>query len=87
MNNSNESKPFMDSVFGKALIGIGTAIVMLVLYAGWVNSGANENGIFGLTFQYPLETKDHYCWRKSNHSFIIISSTSQQEYQQCLRDK
>lgn len=81
--SDKEGKPFMDSIFGKILIGIITVIIAFVAYVGWVNSGSNEGNFFGMALRLPLETKEHYCWRKNK--IIIVTNTT--GYEQCLKEQ
>lgn len=82
-NNSNEGKPFMESVFGKILTGIVVVVVGFVAYVGWVNSSSHEGSFFGMAFRLPLETKDHYCWRKSDMVFTVDQSA----YKKCMNEE
>ena len=81
--NNGEGKPFMDSIFGKILIGVIGVIVAFVMYAGWVNSGAHDENFFGMAFRLPLESKDHYCWRKSH----LVLTTNTSRYNQCMKEE
>ncbi len=79
---NDEGKPFMDSIFGKILIGFICVIIGAVMYLGWVNSGSNDGNFWGIAFRLPFETKDHYCWRKSVR--ILTSDTN--TYRTCMME-
>ena len=81
--NNKEGKPFMDSIFGKILTGIIVVVIAFVAYVGWVNSGANDGHFFGMAFRLPLESKDHYCWRKSDRVFTVDNSA----YKKCMTEE
>ena len=70
-------------IFGKILIGIIVVVVAFIAYVGWVNSGANDGNFFGMAFRLPLESKDHYCWRKSDRVFTVDSSA----YKKCMAEE
>ena len=83
---NEEGKPFMESVFGKILTGIIVAIIGAVMYIGWVNSGSHDGNFFGMAFRFPLESKDHYCWRKTTNHVIVVT-TDQSAYKQCMAEE
>lgn len=58
----------------------GIILLLGVVYIGWVNSGANNGNFFGLAFQMPFETIDHYCWRKSDRVFTKDTDA----YEKCM---
>lgn len=68
------------AVIGGVIVGI---IVLIVSYFCWVNSGSFDGPIFGMTFQLPFETIDHYCYRKTNHIFIYNAG----EKEQCVKEE
>lgn len=78
-----EKKSFGDSPFGAIFAVIGVILIAGVSYIGWVNSGMNDGNFFGMAFQLPLESRDHYCWRKSN--IIIVHDNS--VYRNCMAEE
>lgn len=58
---------------------IGLIIAGIAAYALWVNSHAFEGSFFGMTFQLPLETTEHYCNRRAEGFFTFDTK----EYQKC----
>lgn len=79
----DEGKPFSESAFGKIFIGIGVVIGLFIIYAVWVNSGAHSGTFFGMTFRWPLESKEHYCGRKSEGILTLDMSA----YKKCMMEE
>lgn len=63
--------------------GLVAIVVLVVCYFGWVNSGSFDGSFFGMTFQLPFETVDHYCYRKTNHIFVYNAG----EKEQCIKEE
>lgn len=63
--------------------GIVAVIILVICYFGWVNSGSFDGSFFGMTFQMPFETVDHYCYRKTNHIFVYNAG----EKEQCIKEE
>ena len=69
---------------------IGGTVVTIIIFIvivcissiAWVNSGANSDTFFGQAFQLPLETKEHYCWRKSDRVITIDMDA----YNKCMSE-
>ncbi len=76
--NGEKQNPL--AVIGGVIVGI---IVLIVSYFCWVNSGSFDGSIFGMTFQLPFETIDHYCYRKTNHIFVYNAG----EKEQCIKEE
>lgn len=76
--NGEKQNPL--AIIGGVIIGI---IVFIVSYFCWVNSGSFDGPIFGMAFQLPFETIDHYCYRKTNHIFTHNAS----EKEQCIKEE
>lgn len=78
MNQESSS----NNIAGTIVTIIVCIIVACIAYVGWVNSGANEDTFFGQAFQLPLETKEHYCWRKSDRAITVDMDA----YNKCLSE-
>ena len=76
--NGEKQNPL--AVIGGVVVGV---IVLIISYFCWVNSGSFDGSIFGMTFQLPFETIDHYCYRKTNHIFVYNAG----EKEQCIKEE
>ena len=68
------------TVVGGAIVGI---VVIIVSYFIWINSGSFDGSFFGMTFRLPFETVEHYCYRKTNHIFVVVDG----EKEQCIKEE
>lgn len=84
VNNKPSNSKINDFFEGaKGVLGvIGTILLLGVIYIGWVNSGSNNGNFFGLAFRMPLETTDHYCWRRSDRVFTSDTDA----YEKCMTE-
>lgn len=77
-NNSVKTNPML-----MILSVIGIVIITFVLYCIWVNSHGFDGSFFGMVFQMPFESIEHYCSRKSDRILTVDTET----YYECLSSR